>query len=183
ASGDQGTDLRLRIKRVTKPEYGRALSETFDKLFVDRALYEHARAGATVLSAIAENGEDRGFYAPLQIRIRKHHIRRFTSKFKRYTRDIIGTQAHDLRTDLGRASKRNLRDQGVSDQCVAHCRPRSRKYREHAGWESCLHQDISQHQHREWCELGRLHYDRIPTCQGGRDFPGCDDEWEVPRRN
>src|SRR5712692_5791530 len=71
----------------------------------------------------------------------------------------------------------------MSDKCVADSRPRPRKHRNHPGRESCLHQNIGQHQHREWSELGWLHHNGITTGQGGCNLPGCNHEREVPWSN
>lgn len=53
-SRDKGSDFGPLVKRLIYLQSGRSLNEPFNKLFVDRPLYEEPGACAAVLPAIAE---------------------------------------------------------------------------------------------------------------------------------
>src|SRR5205085_12376844 len=99
--GNKRANLAHFVERLADGERGRAAGKAFGKLFIDRTLHQDAGTGAAVLTAVAEDGVNRGFDAAFHVCILEDHVGRLAAQFKRYARDVVGTQAHDGRANLG----------------------------------------------------------------------------------
>ncbi len=80
--GNEGAHLRLLVKWLTHAQRGRAPGKALYKLRVDRALYENAGACAAILTAVAEDGVDRGVYTAPYVRVSEDDVRGFAAELE-----------------------------------------------------------------------------------------------------
>src|SRR3989449_5045995 len=171
---DQGPNLSAGVERIANLQLLAAGRDALIELLGDRAMNECAAAGAAVLPGITKDAVDRGRRSLLEIRVRKHDVRGFSSELQGYPRDVRSRLLEDADPGQGLAGKGDLVDTGMSGERAAGAAARAGDDVEHPFGKSGLEGQASQLQRGQRRVARRLEDGGVARGQRRGDLPRGD---------
>src|SRR5918995_6713185 len=186
--GDQGPHLRRLVERVpdAHPRDGR-LHER-EELVEDVFLDQDARAGATVLPSITEDGDGCRSGGLLQVGVGEDHVRGLAAQFQGDALYGACGPCHDPLADLRRTREGDLGNVRVFDEPLSDLAPWPDDDVDDALGDACLERYAFELQGAQRRELGRLEDERVarrqgrghlPARYGKREIPGYDEAYDA----
>ncbi len=124
-----------------------AVCEFLDKGICDAFIHYKALGRHADLTLVKERAEYRRIDRPFQIRVVKHHKRRFAAKLQQATLEVFGAGLSNHAADVGRTGKVHPSDRIMGDQRFG---DRSRVFRgrdqevQHASRQTGLNERLSE---------------------------------------
>src|SRR5215217_1817676 len=179
--GDQGSHVRGFVEGVPDPYPRDGWFHKGEKLVEDAPLDEDARAGAAVLSGVAEHGDGRGSGGLLQVGVGEDDVGGLATELQRHALYGAGRAGHDSFPDFCGTRESDLGDFGVLDESLSDLATRAYEDVDDAVWNAGLARYALELDGCEGCELGGLENERVARRERRRHFPARDGKREVPR--
>ena len=179
---DQRAHLRVRVFRTSEFHFLGLFLQRRDEFVENRTFHVNPLRAQADLPAIREHGPDGAFDRGVEIGVGKDDGRVLAAKFEGQRLHVLGCRAHDRAAGCRLAGKGDRADAGVGcHELARRTRSETVNHVERAVRHAGLFHHFREQGGGRRGFFGRFQDNRVARCHSRRDFPGREQQRQVPR--